>query len=92
MPATAQVTPLHPAITTVPTTPARMTAHIAPDLADLTRLSIRQVSALVGLCDQAIRDRIAAGKFPPADYRDGPRCVRWSAGLIRQWLDATRAQ
>lgn len=90
MTATAHITPLRTTITTVPPTPTRMTAHIAPDLADLTRLSIRQVSALVGLCDQAIRDRIKSGKFPAADHRDGPRCVRWSAGLIRQYLAATR--
>lgn len=83
-------TPLRPTIALPPTTTRRMTAHITPDLADLTRLSIRQVSALVGLCDQAIRDRIKSGKFPAADHRDGPRCVRWSAGLIRQYLAATR--
>lgn len=87
---TPQAAPLCPTSAVAPTTSARMSAHIAPELADLTRLSIRQVSALVGLCDQAIRDRIKASKFPAADHRDGPRCVRWSAGLIRQWLAATR--
>ncbi|MEY4908918.1 MAG: hypothetical protein RL260_2636 [Pseudomonadota bacterium] len=85
----AHTTQIRKSITIVPTTPARTTAHIAPDLADLTRLSIRQVSALVGLCDQSIRDRIKSGRFPPADHRDGPRCVRWSAGLIRRWLEST---
>lgn len=67
-----------------------MTAHIAPELADLARLSIRQVSALVGRCEESIRLMVKAGKFPAPDHRDGPRCVRWSAGLVRQWLESTR--
>lgn len=87
---TPKVTPLRQTIAVAPINPTRMTAHIAPELADLTRLSMRQVSALVGLSDQAIRDKIKAGKFPAADHRDGPRCVRWSAGLICQYLAATR--
>jgi len=61
-----------------------------PDhLADLARLDIREVSAIVGLGHQTIRDKIKAGTFPAADYRDGPRCVRWSAGLVKRWLAAT---
>ena len=79
-----------PIVAVAPLAPARMAAHIAPELADLTRLSMRQVSALVGRCPESIRLMVKAGKFPPPDHRDGPRCVRWSAGLIRQWLDATR--
>lgn len=86
----AQLTPLRKTVATAPTAPARMTAHIAPELADLARLTIREVSALVGRCDQSIRDMVKAGRFPAPDHRDGPRCVRWSAGLVRQWLEATR--
>lgn len=88
--ASLQATPLRKTIAAAPTAPARMTAHIAPELADLARLSIRQVSALVGRCEESIRLMVKAGKFPAPDHRDGPRCVRWSAGLVRQWLESTR--
>lgn len=76
-------------------TPIRKTAktHTAPpvsqELADLARLSIKDVSALVRLSEQTIRDRIKAGKFPPADHREGLRCTRWSAGTVRRWLEST---
>jgi predicted DNA-binding transcriptional regulator AlpA len=59
------------------------------DLADMQRLTMREVRALVGLSETAIRDKMAAGQFPKPDYRDGPRCVRWSAGLVRLWLEKT---
>lgn len=78
------------------TAPTRKTiaSHKAPpvtqELADLARLSIKDVAALVRMSEQSIRDRVKAGKFPAPDHRDGLRCVRWSAGLVRQWLEATR--
>lgn len=82
--ATPQATPRRkPALTS-------LTAHIAPELAALVLLSVKDVAALVGRGEQTIRDMVKAGKFPPADHRDGPRCVRWSAGLVRQWLESTR--
>jgi predicted DNA-binding transcriptional regulator AlpA len=87
-----QITPIAPlrkSVTAVPTTPARMTAHIAPELADLVRLSVKDVAALIGRGEQSIRDMVKAGKFPPADHRDGPKCVRWSAGTVRRWLEST---
>lgn len=77
-------------IATAPTTPVRMAAPIVPELANLARLNIREVSALVGRCEQSVRDMVKAGKFPAADHRDGPRCVRWSAGSVRRWLESTR--
>lgn len=64
-------------------------AQTAPELADLARLSIREVCALVGESETAVREKIRTGRFPQPDYRDGPRCVRWSAGLVRRWLEAT---
>jgi predicted DNA-binding transcriptional regulator AlpA len=70
--------------------PARMTAaRVSPELADLQRLSVKDVSALIGRGEQSIRDMVKAGKFPPADHRDGPKCVRWSAGTVRRWLEST---
>lgn len=64
-------------------------ALASPDLADMQRLSMRELRALVGMSESAIRDRMAAGRFPQPDYRDGPRCVRWNAGTVRRWLEAT---
>lgn len=87
-----QITPIAPhrkSATAVPPAQVRMTAHIAPDLADLVRLSIKDVGAVIGRGEQSIRDMVKAGKFPPADHRDGPKCVRWSAGLVRRWLEST---
>jgi len=58
-------------------------------LADLARLDFKEVMSLVGIGQTRLREMIAAGRFPQPDYRDGPRCVRWSAGLVRRWLEAT---
>ncbi len=85
--ATPQITPI--ALLRKPA-PARMTAtRVSPELADLQRLSVRDVAALIGRGEQSIRDMVKAGKFPPADHRDGPKCVRWSAGTVRRWLEST---
>lgn len=58
-------------------------------LAELQRLTFNEVCVLVGRKRSSLREMIAAGRFPQPDYRDGPRCVRWSAGLVRRWLEAT---
>ena len=65
---------------------------LTPDLADLVRINIREICALTGYGEQTIRDKIKAGTFPAADFRDGPRCVRWSTGSVRRWLVATSAK
>ena len=67
-------------------------AVLTPDLADLARINIREICALTGYGEQTIRDKIKAGTFPAADFRDGPRCVRWSTGSVRRWLEATSIQ
>ncbi|HOB93670.1 MAG TPA: hypothetical protein PK306_02630 [Aquabacterium sp.] len=64
-------------------------AAVSGDLADLRRLDIKAVSALTGRCPSSLRQMVREGRFPPADYRDGPRCTRWNAGTVRQWLVAT---
>jgi predicted DNA-binding transcriptional regulator AlpA len=89
MPATHQAAPHKPRIAPKA---SRTPALASPDLADLQRLTIKEVQALAGRSETSLRDLIAAGRFPPADYRDGPRCVRWSAGLVRRWLQATTSQ
>lgn len=81
--ATPQITPIRK------TAAPRTAPTVSQELADLARLSVKDVSALVRLSEQTIRDRIKAGKFPPADFRDGTRCTRWSAGSIRRWLEST---
>lgn len=60
------------------------------NLADLARLTIKEVCSLTGRSESSLRELIATGRFPEADYRDGPRCVRWSAGVVRRWLESTR--
>lgn len=64
-------------------------ATLPADLADLSRLTIKDVCSLVGRSESSVRELIRAGRFPAPDYRDGPRCVRWSARLVRNWLAAT---
>lgn len=77
-------------IATKPATPPRKAPTLAaPGLADLQRLTMHEVRALVGLSESTIRDKIKAGTFPAADFVDGPRCTRWSAGLVRRWLEST---
>lgn len=71
-----------PAVKTVP-------AAVAGDLAALQRLDIKAVSALTGRCPSSLRQMVREGRFPAADYRDGPRCTRWNAGTVRQWLVTT---
>ncbi len=63
--------------------------HIPPDL---MRLDIHEVSRIVGRSPSSLREMRREGRFPEPDYRDGPRCVRWSAGLVRRWLEATTIQ
>jgi predicted DNA-binding transcriptional regulator AlpA len=64
---------------------------VTADLADLARLTIKDVAILARRSESSLRDMIREGRFPQPDYRDGPRCVRWSAGLVRRWLEATQA-
>ena len=86
MPDTHQATPHRKTRAPTPKAP------IPPVFADLARLTIKEVQALTGRSESSLRDMIRAGRFPQPDYRDGPRCVRWSAGTVRTWLQATTAQ
>ncbi|WP_294000920.1 helix-turn-helix transcriptional regulator [Sphaerotilus sp.] len=63
-------------------------APLPADLAGLALLPASIVCAILGVGDQTLRDWIKAGKFPAADYRDGPRYVRWSSATVREWLAA----
>ncbi|RRS00053.1 AlpA family phage regulatory protein [Aquabacterium soli] len=55
-----------------------------------TLLKVDTVSAITGLSRNAIYARMAVGGFP-AQIRLSPRCVRWSAGSVLDWLDAQAA-
>lgn len=84
-----------PRLTTLRKTTApqpKPAAPITQDLADLARLTIKDLRALTGRSETSLRDMIREGRFPAPDYRDGPRCVRWSAGLVKRWLAATTVQ
>lgn len=76
-----------------PAKPARVPRHqppVPPHIADQARLDMRDLIAVTKMCESTIRLMIARREFPAADYRMGRRCVRWSAGLVRQWLESTR--
>ncbi|KRC11603.1 hypothetical protein ASE11_19095 [Hydrogenophaga sp. Root209] len=51
------------------------------------RLKLAAVEALTGTKKSKIYAAIAAGKFP-APERDGPRCSRWRAGTVLDYLQA----
>lgn len=55
------------------------------------RLPLPQVCALVGLGRTKVYARIAAGDFP-APERDGPRCSRWRAADVLEYLQRRTAK
>lgn len=63
----------------------------APGLADLSLLDRKEVARIIGRSPSSLDELRRAKRFPEPDYRDGPRCVRWTAGLVRRWLEATTA-
>lgn len=72
-----------------PVAVAAQSRTLPADLADLSRLTIKEVCSLVGRSESSVRELIRTGRFPAPDYRDGARCARWSAGLVRRWLQET---
>jgi len=50
-------------------------------------LKIEVVSAVTGRSKSTIRRLVAEGKFPQP-IKDGPRCTRWVAGQVSNWLRA----
>lgn len=53
-------------------------------------LKIQTVIEVTGLSESSIRRKVAEGKFP-APVRDGPRCTRWVAEKVSNWLRAKGA-
>ena len=54
-------------------------------------LKTQTVTAVTGLSESTIYRKVAAGEFP-APVKDGPRCTRWVAGKVSNWLKAKGAQ
>jgi len=53
-------------------------------------LTVREICALLGCSDRALRRWIIAGRFPPADLVLGTRSLRWKELTLRAFLGATR--
>lgn len=54
-------------------------------------LKIQTVIEVTGLSESSIRRKVAEGTFP-APVKDGPRCTRWVAAKVSNWLKAKGAQ
>lgn len=49
------------------------------------RLKMRTVIGVTGLSESSIRRKVRSGEFPEP-VKDGPRCARWIAGEVTEWL------
>lgn len=84
MTVTAQAAPQRKPVS-ISRNPPPLPEHVAA----VSRMSMREIEAATSLCESTIRALMAKGQFPQPDFRMGPRCVRWSAGLVRRWLEST---
>ena len=53
-------------------------------------LSVREVSARIGLCRTVIFERMKAGTFPKP-IKHSARAVRWRSDEIDQWIEEVSA-
>jgi prophage regulatory protein len=74
---------------TTPKAKQRSSGALPETLHPEQRLHFPQVMTLAGHGRTWIYDKIADGRFP-APERDGPRCSRWRAGDVLEWLQARR--
>lgn len=72
-----------------PSKTARTTPPLPKHITDKSRLTMRELEVMTGMCETTIRALIAKGQFPAADFRMGLRCVRWSYALVTAWLEST---
>lgn len=75
-----------------PEAPSRAHSRACSQTVDSLRipeaqLKIQVVSAVTGRSESTIRRLVAEGKFPQP-IKDGPRCTRWVAGQVSNWLRA----
>lgn len=68
---------------------ARPVAPLPETLHPEQRISLALVCALSGRGRTKVFEGVADGTFP-APERDGPRCSRWRAGDVLDWLAAKR--
>ena len=61
------------------------------DLADVALLDIKDVCAVVRMSPSWWHDEVRAGRAPQP-LRYGPRCTRWTAASIRNYLIERAAQ
>ena len=61
------------------------------DLAEVALLDIRDVCAAVRISASWVHEEVRAGRFPQP-LRYGPRCTRWRAADVRQYLIERAAQ
>ena len=75
-----------------PKTDFKPTARPLPaDLADHVLLDIDDVCTAVRMSASWVHDEVRAGRLPQP-LRYGPRCTRWRAADIRQYLISRAAQ
>ena len=61
------------------------------DLAEVALLDINDVCVAVRMSPSWVHDEVRAHRFPQP-LRHGPRCTRWTASSIRQYLIERAAQ
>lgn len=65
------------------------TAALPVTLHPEQRLNLAQTETLTGVKKSKLYAKIKAGSFP-APERDGPRCSRWRAGDVLDYLQRQR--
>ena len=78
-------------IVTTRTDPKSTTRALPADLADVALLDINDVCAAVRMSASWWHSEVAAGRAPQP-LRYGPRCTRWTAASVRQYLIDRAAQ
>lgn len=76
---------------TAKTDPKPAARPLPADLADVALLDISDVCAAVRMSASWVHDEVRARRFPQP-LRYGPRCTRWTAASIRQYLIERAAQ
>ena len=76
---------------TAKTDPKTAARPLPANLADVALLDISDVCAAVRMSASWVHDEVRAGRFPQP-IRYGPRCTRWPAASVRQYLIDRAAQ
>lgn len=78
-------------VTTAPAQSNTVVRHSPADLTDVAFLDIRDLCAAVRMSASWVHDEVRAGRLPQP-LRFGPRCSRWRAVDVRQYLIDRAAQ